>query len=311
MSAASADDLILWSYDASPFTQRVLRMLAIKNLAWRWVETPMLPPKDALAALTGGYRGTPVLQVGADVYVDSQLIALELERRHSEPSLFPAGDCGLALALVSWSDAFFRSALGVVVNATAAAWPAAFLQDRRELIADFDWDAALASAVHARSQFRAHAQFLDAQLADGRQFLTGARPGLVDAQALPFVAMVRGLGPRGAQLFSDFEFLPAWEAAVTALGEGRRTAMTPEAALAVAHASQPIEDPQSGLCTVSDGLQSGVLVDVSPDDTQRGHMRGALLRLDATRVTIRRQHPLCGEVCVHFPRLGYRVAAIP
>lgn len=310
MSNASAQQLILWSYDLSPFTQRVLHMLAIKNLEWHWVETPMLPPKDALAALTGGYRGTPVLQVGADVYIDSQLIALELERRHPEPSLFPAGDRGLALALVKWSDAFFRHALSIVVHATAAAWPAAFLSDRRELFPDFDWDAALASAAHALSQYRAHAQFLDSQLADGRQFLGGMQPGLVDAQALPFVAMVRGLGTQGAESFAGFEFLPAWEAAIAALGEGRRTQISAEAALAIAHASHPARDAHAETFTASDGLHAGVLVEVSPDDTRRGHMRGELLRLDAARITIRRQHPLCGAVCVHFPRLGYRVAAI-
>jgi glutathione S-transferase len=72
---------ILHHYDASPYTQRVLKMLGIKRLRWVSVRTPMLPPKDDLVALTGGYRGTPVLQIGADVYVDSQRIARELERR--------------------------------------------------------------------------------------------------------------------------------------------------------------------------------------------------------------------------------------
>ncbi|MEY2920673.1 MAG: hypothetical protein RL261_1978, partial [Pseudomonadota bacterium] len=75
-------ELILHHYDASPFTQRVLRMLGIKGLEWRSVTTPMMPPKDDLLALTGGYRGTPVLQIGADVYIDSQRIARELETRY-------------------------------------------------------------------------------------------------------------------------------------------------------------------------------------------------------------------------------------
>ena len=68
-------DIILHAYDASPFTQRALKLLAIKDLAWRWVKPPMMPPKDDLVALTGGYRGTPVMQIGADVYVDTQRIA--------------------------------------------------------------------------------------------------------------------------------------------------------------------------------------------------------------------------------------------
>ena len=107
-------ELILWSYDASPFTQKALLMLGIKGAQYGWVETPMLPPKADLVTLTGGYRGTPVLQSGADVYIDSQLIARELERRLPTPPLFPLGS-GLELAMVKWSDAFFRSALKVAL----------------------------------------------------------------------------------------------------------------------------------------------------------------------------------------------------
>jgi glutathione S-transferase len=71
-------DIILHHYDASPFTQKALRMLGLKKLEWRSVETPMLLPKPDLVCLTGGYRGTPVMQIGADIYIDSQRIAREL-----------------------------------------------------------------------------------------------------------------------------------------------------------------------------------------------------------------------------------------
>ena len=54
------DDLILHHYDASPFTQKTLRMLGIKAAQWYSVETPMILPKPDLITLTGGYRGTPV-----------------------------------------------------------------------------------------------------------------------------------------------------------------------------------------------------------------------------------------------------------
>ena len=87
-------DLILHSYDASPFTQRALKLLAIKGLEWRSVTTPMMPPKDDLLALTGGYRGTPVLQIGADVYIDSQRIAAELEARFPQPTYVSRRQCG-------------------------------------------------------------------------------------------------------------------------------------------------------------------------------------------------------------------------
>src|SRR5215468_10609265 len=50
---------------------------------------------------TSGYRKTPVLQIGADIYCDSQLIMRELERLHPTPSFYPAGR-GAADALAWW-----------------------------------------------------------------------------------------------------------------------------------------------------------------------------------------------------------------
>jgi glutathione S-transferase len=133
------NELILHHYDASPFTQRALRMLGLKRLAWHSVQMPMMPPKHGLVALTGGYRGTPVLQVGAELFIDSQLIARKLEQLHPTPSLFPAGDVGLQLAMVKWSDQFFRSALKIVLGAIADQWPEPFRKDREHLFPDIDF----------------------------------------------------------------------------------------------------------------------------------------------------------------------------
>ncbi len=59
-------ELILHHFDRSPFAEKVRLMLGLKRLAWRSVEIPMVMPKPALTALTGGYRKTPVLQIGAE-----------------------------------------------------------------------------------------------------------------------------------------------------------------------------------------------------------------------------------------------------
>ena len=67
-------DLFLHNYDLSPFSRKSFKMLALKKLAWHSVEMPMIAPKPDLTPLTGGYRGTPVLQIGADVYVDTARI---------------------------------------------------------------------------------------------------------------------------------------------------------------------------------------------------------------------------------------------
>jgi glutathione S-transferase len=79
-------DIILHHYEISPYSEKVRLGLGLKGLAWASVEIPVIMPKPDLTALTGGYRKTPVLQIGADIYCDSQLIMRELERRHPTPS---------------------------------------------------------------------------------------------------------------------------------------------------------------------------------------------------------------------------------
>lgn len=303
--------IILHHYDASPFTQKALRMLGLKGLAWRSVQTPMLPPKDDLVALTGGYRGTPVMQIGADVFIDSQRIALELERRHPTPTLFPGGDPGIAQMLVKWSETFFRSGLAISVNLLAKDWPEPFRADRQALFPDFDFNAALRDATHAQSQFRVHAGWLDAQLRVRGPFLTGAAPGLADIQAHVFVWMARAYFPElAARLLAPFATLAAWEQAMLALGEGQRTEIPAAVALQEARGAKP----DAGALAI-DGddplqLQPGQRVEVAPDDTLRGGVTGELVALDWSGVSVRRSDPRCGEVVVHFPRVGYRIQAL-
>jgi glutathione S-transferase len=303
------DSVILWSYDASPFTQKALGMFAIKRLPFRWVETPMMPPKDDLLALTGGYRGTPVLQVGTEVFIDSQLIARELERIQPSPTLFPLGG-GLELALVRWSDAFFRSALKIVLSIGLAEWPESFRKDRQYLFPDIDFDSVGVDAAHSRSQFRAHAALLDAQLGDDRDFLGGAAPGLADVQAYPFIWMARGaFADVAAGLLSGFPSLAAWEQRMRTRWTVEREQIAAASALGEARAARLLT-PESIDKADAQGLQAGQLVDVSPDDTRRGVVRGRLHVVTADRVVIRPSSETSGAQLVHFPRLGYRVTPV-
>ena len=81
-------ELILHHYDRSPFSEKVRLIFGLKRLEWRSVVQPMVLPKPALTPLTGGLRRIPVLQIGADVYCDTNLIAAELDRRFPDPPLF-------------------------------------------------------------------------------------------------------------------------------------------------------------------------------------------------------------------------------
>ncbi|MDP1567767.1 MAG: glutathione S-transferase N-terminal domain-containing protein, partial [Polaromonas sp.] len=92
-------DLILHHYPSSPFSEKVRLILAYKQLPWKSVVIPAIMPKPDVLALTGGYRKTPFLQVGADIYCDSALIADVLEHLQPTPSIYPEPSKGLARTL--------------------------------------------------------------------------------------------------------------------------------------------------------------------------------------------------------------------
>src|SRR5579864_3080725 len=125
--AVSMTDIILHHYEISPYSEKVRIGLGLKGLAWASVEMPIIMPKPDLTALTGGYRKAPVLQIGADIYCDSQLIMRELERRYPTPSFYPAGH-GAADALAWWAEkTTFSPAAGILFAKKPDALPEGFL----------------------------------------------------------------------------------------------------------------------------------------------------------------------------------------
>ncbi len=83
-------DLILHHYDGSPFAKKARLVLGFKGLAWHSVTVPRLNPKPEVVALTGGYRRTPFMQIGADIYCDTALMCRVIDRLHPAPPLYPA-----------------------------------------------------------------------------------------------------------------------------------------------------------------------------------------------------------------------------
>ena len=301
------DEPILHHFDGSPYAEKVRVLLGIKGLAWRSVQVPMIPPKPDLTALTGGYRKTPVLQVGADVYCDTRCIADELETRWPAPTLFPDGTRGLALALATWGDRFFEPGAGLSMCLNDQL-PADLLADRRAFFSHMDFEAFARRTPHMSGQALAHAALVEDQLADGRAFLGGDRPGLLDATAYYVVWMLRGYVAAMATRLAPLARLEAWEQRVRALGHGRRRDVEAAEALAAARGATPV--PPAGVDAADPaGLAAGQPVTVTPDDYGKVPVAGELVTLDARRIAIRRRDARAGEVVVHFPRVGYVVAA--
>ena len=192
-------DIILHHYEISPYSEKVRIGLGLKGLAWGSVEIPVIMPKPDLTALTGGYRKTPVLQIGADIYCDSQLIMRELERRHPTPSFYPAGH-GAADALAWWAEkTTFSPAAGILFAKRPDALPEGFLEDRAKFSGRNIDPAAMKAAVpNLLDQLRAHFDWLDQMLTDGRSFLQGSAASLADLAAYhPVWFLQQNFGPTG------------------------------------------------------------------------------------------------------------------
>jgi glutathione S-transferase len=307
------NEIILHHYPQSPVSEKVRVGLGIKGLAWRSVEIPRLPPKPDVTPLTGGYRRTPVMQVGADVYCDSQCILRELERRFPKPTFTPGGSAGLAWGVGRWIDgALFDLVVKLVLGAAPDQLPAEFARDRGRLYLGPDWDLdkVHADLPHVVAQLRGQFGWVDRGLADGRTYLLGDRPGLPDALAYYLVWFVRGRWQGGPNLLSEFPSLEAWERRVEAIGHGSPQEMTSGEALDIARNAEPTT-PETADPRDPQGLAPGMTVAVVPEgDGGDPPVVGTVRRVDRGTIAILREDPRVGAVCVHFPRIGYRVTAV-
>ncbi len=294
-------DLILHHYATSPFSEKVRLAFGIKRLAWRGVTIPVIMPKPDLMPLTGGYRKTPVLQIGADIYCDSQIILRELERRFPTPAL---GCGGLAEGIAYWADhALFGTAVATAFGIMGQHLPDAFFADRAAFSGrSLDRSKLKIQAAVMQGPLRAHLGWIEQTLRDGRAFLLGAEPGLADLALYHPVWFVRDRARSDA--LADLPLLNAWADRMAAIGHGESREMSGAEALALALAAEPLADTH-GVAANALGLQAGQMVSVTPDDTGRDPTIGALVALDQQSVTIRREAPECGAVHVHFPRAGF------
>ncbi|GGE22658.1 glutathione S-transferase [Aureimonas endophytica] len=299
-------DLILHHYDLSPFGEKVRLAFGHKGLAWSSVETPIWPPRPDTAPLTAGYRRSPVLQIGADIYCDTLLIFQELERRFPEPTLYPAGQAGLAAILSWWADTTcFIPAASIATSIIGDGVPPEFIEDRIAFMGhDFTKPASLRDLPLNRQRVSAQMGHLADILKDGRAFLLGPGESAADLSAYHTLWFVRShAGEEADRLLPFTPTILAWMARVAALGHGERVPLGAEAALALARDAEP--EAVTGVAENDpSGLAAGDAVIIRTDDAN-DPIAGILVAADAREIVIRHENARVGTVHVHFPRFGY------
>ena len=300
-------DLILHHYSSSPFAEKARLMLGLKGLAWQSVTVPMMLPKPDVVALTGGYRRTPFLQVGADIYCDTALIAEVLEARQPSPSLFPAAVAGQARMLAQWADTdLFWTALPYAMQPAGAT--ALFAGAPPDMLKLFVADRKAMSegmpqvrGADAGAALTQYLGWLSQMLADGRPWLLGDAPCIADLSVYHPLWFVTRTGPL-ADILAPHEALRVWMGRVAAIGHGERAGKLDGAgAIELARASrpQPVQ-VEPGL-----GFEAGQAVTVTPYDYARDAVAGTLVGLSCRTVTVAREDERAGRVQVHFPRIRY------
>ncbi len=299
--------IIYHHYPQSPVAEKIRVAFGVMGASWHSVIIPRLPPKPDLTALTGGYRRTPVMQIGADIYCDSQCILRELDRRFPDQALYPATQSLQALGFSQWTDStWFTHVIRVVLGHDIEALPKEFLVDRARLYFGPDWtpDSVAAGVAHSLSQCQAALDWMERSLAAGNHYIAGEEPGLYDVSCYYLVWFLRGRYSGGPALLECYPHVSAWESRVLALGHGSSTDLDSQEAIKVARESTP----ETVGASHSLAQDVGNLCSVQPDgDGGDPAVAGTLVQLTHDRIVIAREDPLAGVVHVHFPRTGYLI----
>ncbi|MFC3939862.1 MULTISPECIES: glutathione S-transferase family protein [Pseudomonas] len=309
-------ELILHHYATSPFAEKARLLLGFKGLSWRSVTIPPVMPKPDLTALTGGYRKTPVLQVGADIYCDTALIARRLEQEKASPTLFPEGREMVAATFAAWADSVvFKHAVSLVFQPESAAVRFArlspeqlkgFMIDRAGLFSG--GSATRVSLEEARHQWPTFMARLEQQLQrEEGDFLFG-QPSIADiAMAHPLWFLKAT--PVTSPLVDEYPAVSAWLARVLGFGHGAANVMSAEEALQVAREATPADLPDE-VFNDPNGFKAGQRVVIAATDYGVDPVAGELLFAGSEELILRRVDERAGVVHVHFPRLGFRIEAL-
>jgi glutathione S-transferase len=284
------------------------------------VHIPSIMPKPDVMALTGGYRKTPFLQIGSDIYCDSALICDVLEHLQPNPSIFPAAHKGLSRILAQWADEkLFWAAMAYNFHPNGAAqmfgsafgegappekWAhiaKAFAEDRNAMrtgMPRMPWP-------DAASAYKSYLRRL-ANMLEGQEFLLGNLPTLADFSAYHPLWFTRTRTPVMADVLNATPTVLAWMDRMAALGHGQVSETTSAEAIALCAAATS----RGGILTDhtfqdDHGIPLGSQVTVTAESFGPEPTEGELVAATRMHYTLRRVDARAGTVHVHFPRVGF------
>lgn len=302
---------ILHHYPPSLFSEKIRALLGYLDLEWQSVIIPPIMPRPHLMPLSGGYRKTPILQIGANVYCDTEIISRTLTRLAGDTSLYAHGF--VAERVARWADTeLFRTtvalnfrpeALSSQMSQMSEADMLAFQQDRAELSGGAPIVAVDPAA--AATDFEALLENLEGSLDHG--FLFGQTPSIADFSLYHCLWFVAG-NTANAGLFEPWPTVRAFIARMQAFGHGQFEEIDAQDALAIGRAADPAVPASAGVDRrIAPDWAVGESVTVAPNDYGRIPVAGKLLSYQGDEIVIEREDGHAGRVIVHFPNIGFEV----
>lgn len=301
---------ILHHYPPSLFSEKIRTLLGYLDLEWQSVIIPPIMPRPHLMPLSGGYRKTPIMQIGANVFCDTEIICRKLAELADDATLYAPGF--VAERVARWADTeLFRTtvalnfrpeALAAQMSQMSEAELEAFQKDRAEL----SGGAPIVSVDPAAAQadFLSLLQNLETSLSE--PFLFGTSPSIADFSLYHCLWFVAG-NEANASLFEPWRNVREYMARLQAFGHGTFTEITGETALAIGTEAQPQMANSSIDVRLAGEFTAGDRITVAPNDYGRIPVAGQLVSWNSNEIVIAREDEQAGQIMVHFPAIGFEV----
>ncbi|MCR9141129.1 MAG: glutathione S-transferase family protein [bacterium] len=308
------NELILHHYEASPYSEKIRTILGFKGLAYRSVLQPQVLPKPDQLALTGGYRKAPLLQIGAHIYCDTNLIADVLERLKPEPTLYPAPVAGASRMIAAFADqTLFRIAAMLVFQPQGGGTARApegmsrremvgLLKDRTKMMQD-------SRVIHvppdlAPTHFDSFIGPLEVQLGHEGPYICGPSPSIADFASHHVMWFIQNRA-NVEDPFAEYPRVKEWIKRIDGFRQDPVDQLESAAAVELAKKTPP--PPPDQALVEHPEWKAGDTIEIVATDYGFDPVQGELVKLVGNEIALRRIDERAGEVIVHFPVVGYEI----
>lgn len=298
----------------SPYAQKVMLLMGYIEQPYLSFIAPKGIPRPIEQALVGEYsRRIPILQMGADIYCDSELIVRVLAEKNNENSLTRYSSEQEAQRWIEKIEiAGNTSVLGSIkpLELICAyfknmppnhAWK--FITDRAKLGKRMTMPNAELPYTEKVAIARSYLEELNNQLRFSKFMLTEDKPTAVDFTAFTMIYYLDTINR--LKVAKGLEHLKQWYARMSVIGTGKFTEISGNKCLDVAREAVP--SPIAGKYLSSKRIGQKIAYQNKGFMAQMNNegVEGVIVGEDDKTIILRREDAQVGIVHVYFPKLDY------